>query len=407
MKGWYAMKILERIAQNIVKVNRDILQYPISIADTEGYIIDASDKSRIGDFHPPSLEVVKKNDIVTCMNEINDQVLAGIALPINFNQNVIGVVGIVGNPKEVFKYGKLLKSQVEMMCQETFSKEMRELNEKMIEVFIHQIIHTKEKELDESIPQYSNLLQIDLKINRICLLIDIPDIPKKVSTEKESAGLLSSLPLQYVQREVLNYLKLIFIEDSNDLISALNIERFIILKALSHEESLPFFLESLNEKLEKLNSFLERKYGISARISVGHLSVGIKNIADSYQKAKKAMTIGMQVESQALIYVYNEREMLLDLLPKELSASYQQKLLKIISPLIEHVNYDVLSTTFMTYCQYDMKVSETSRNLFIHRNTLVYRLERIREITHLDPSSFKNCMLIYTAIRSYEEIKKQ
>ena len=53
------MKILERIAQDIVEKTSEILQYPISITDNEGYIIEATDKSRIGIFHQPSLFYTK------------------------------------------------------------------------------------------------------------------------------------------------------------------------------------------------------------------------------------------------------------------------------------------------------------------------------------------------------------
>lgn len=397
------MKILQRIAQDIVDKTSEVLQYPISITDNEGYIIGASDLSRIGIFHPPSLEVVKTNHTVACTSEIDDRVLPGVAVPIKFNNQVIGVLGIIGDPTEVIKYGQLVKRQVEMMCQEAFSKEMVELKEKMVEVFIHQIIHDKERELDNHILQYSTLLNVDLETNRVCLLIDIHNLAGKVTSEKGKEGLLGDFPLQYYQREVLDYLNLIFNKDKEDIISILNIERFIIIKALHLEESYTYLINSLDEKLKKLNSFLERKYQVSAIISVGDISKGIKGVPETYRNAKKAMAIGNNSEKGLSIHVYNEREMLLRLLPKELSAGYQNKLLNAISALIEHDNYVVLSSTFQAYCKYDMKISQTSRKLFIHRNTLIYRLERIREITSLNTGSFKHCMLLYTAIRCYEE----
>ncbi len=399
------MKILERIAQDIVEKTSEILQYPISITDNEGYIIGATDRSRIGIFHQPSLEVVKKNIMVDCRSELKNKVLPGISVPIKFNNQVIGVLGIVGDPREVNKYGQLVKNQVEMMCQEAFSKELVELKEKMVEVFVHQIIHYKENEVDEHILQYSTLLDVDLNSNRVCLLIDIHNLTEKITSKKGNKGLLDDFSFQYFQREVLDYLNLILIESADDIISVLNIERFIIIKSLPSQQSYSYFIEGLDEKLEKLNSFLERKYQVSAFISVGDISHGIIDVSESYQNAKKAMTIGINSDQDSSIHVYNEREMMLRLLPKELSADYQEKLLNIISALIEHDNYDMLSSTFIAYCKYDMKLSETSRNMFVHRNTLIYRLERIREITSLNTGDFKQCMLLYTAIQCYEESK--
>ncbi|KAA0965072.1 transcriptional regulator [Sporosarcina sp. ANT_H38] len=399
------MKTLERVAQDIVDKTSKILQYPISITDNEGYIIGATDRSRIGIFHQPSLEVVKRNIMLDCKDEIENRVLPGVSVPIMFNNQVIGVLGIVGDPREVDKYGQLVKNQVEMMCQEAFSKELVELKEKMVEVFVHQIIHYKEYEADEHILQYSSLLKVDLNSDHVCLLIDINHLTEKITSKKGYEGLLGDFPFQYFQREVLDYLNLILIESDEDIISALNIERFIIIKSLPSHQAYLYFVESLDDKIEKLNYFLEKKYQVSAIISVGDVRRGIAEISKSYQNAKKAMNIGFNSNKDTSIHIYNEREMMLHLLPKELSADYQEKLLNIISSLIKHDNYDMLSSTFIAYCKYDLKLSETSRNMFIHRNTLIYRLERIREFTSLDTGDFKQCMLLYTAIQCYEESK--
>lgn len=144
-KGVHGVKILEHIAQDIVEKTSEILQYPISITDNEGIIIGSTDKSRIGIFHQPSLEVIKKNVVVDCKNEIEKKILPGVSAPLKFNNKVIGVLGIVGDPREVEKYVQLVKNQVEMMCQEAFRNEMFELKEKMVEMFVHQLIHYNQK----------------------------------------------------------------------------------------------------------------------------------------------------------------------------------------------------------------------------------------------------------------------
>ena len=82
--------------------------------------------------------------------------------------------------------------------------------------------------------------------------------------------------------------------------------------------------------------------------------------------------------------------MMLRLLPKELSPDYQEKIKNIISPLLEHDNYEILSSTFTDYCKYNMNLSETSRNmsfiethLYIDLNELGRSLRLIQEIRAL------------------------
>ncbi|MDZ5473900.1 sugar diacid recognition domain-containing protein [Bacillus sp. 31A1R] len=400
------MRILEHIAQDIVDKTSEILQYPISITDNEGFIIGSTDKSRIGIFHKPSLEVIKRNTTVNCKSEIGSNVLPGISVPLKFNNKVIGVLGIVGDPKEVEKYVQLVKNQVEMMCQEAFRKEMNELKEKMVEVFVHQIIHFKEYEENEHILQYSKLLDFDFSENRVCLLVDINDLSHTISSKHGDTELFGDFQLQYFQREVLSFLNLIFHETQGDIVSFLNIERFIVLKTLPYQQSYSALIESLEERLEKINTFLSSKYRVSATISVGDICSSNTGVSESYKNAKKAMNVGVKTDSKKYIHVYNERDMMLRLLPKELTTDYQSKLFKVIHALIHHDNYDILAETFISYCKNNMKLSEASRNMYIHRNTIIYRLEKISEITSLNTSNFEHCMLLYTAIQCYEEYRE-
>jgi carbohydrate diacid regulator len=386
------LKILEHIAQEIAQKTTAILGYPISITDKEGYIIGSTDRSRLGIFHQPSLEVLKRNGMVNCQTEEEKKILPGVSVPLMFNNRPIGVLGIVGDPAEVETYVQLVKNHVEMMCQEAFRKEMMDLESKMIEVFVQQIIHVTDEENADHIMQYARTLGYDLEINRTCILIDIqkqPEFPDKLS-------------FSYFQRDVLDFLTLIFRESKDDIISFLNVERFIVIKSAKSEGAHSHLLGTLQQKLQKLNKFLESKYHCSAAMSVGDTTKGISGIAESYRNAHKAMMAGKKTNQEPNIYLYNHWDITLNLLPKELTPDLQKKLIKLIGRLIEQDNYDVLASTFLTYCKYNMNLSETARNMYIHRNTIIYRLEKINELTSLDTSSFEQCMLLYTAIRFYE-----
>ncbi|OCA81639.1 transcriptional regulator [Bacillus sp. FJAT-27225] len=399
------MKILEYIAQDIVERTSAILEFPISITDNQGIIIGSTDKSRIGIFHQPSLEVIKKNEMIECKNEIEKQILPGVSAPLKFNHKIIGVLGIVGEPREVEKYVQLVKNQVEMMCQEAFRKEMIELKGKMIEMFVHQLIHYREEEseVSEQLLQSAKLLEFNMEKSRICLLIDIKNLSEEISLRKTSDEYYGSFPLQFFQQEVLSFLRIIFHEQKDDMISFLSLERIIVIKSLPFPGSYSALLESLDEKLVKISRFLESKYKAAACISIGDVHTGLGGVAQSYQNAIHAMSIGTQLNRESAVHLFNERETLIRMLPKELSQDYQTKLLNFISPLIRQDNYEILASTFLGFCKYNMNLSEASRNMYIHRNTIIYRLERISEITSLQTNNFEQCMLLYSAIHCYEE----
>jgi carbohydrate diacid regulator len=399
------VKILEHIAQDIVEKTSAILDFPISITDNHGIIIGSTDKSRIGIFHQPSLEVIKRNEMIECKNEIEKQILPGVSAPLKFNHKIIGVLGIVGEPREVEKYVQLVKNQVEMMCQEAFRNEMIELKGKMVEMFVHQLIHFREQrgEITEQLIQSAKLLEFNMELNRVCLLVDIRNLSEEITFRKKSDDYYASFPLQFFQQEVLNFLQIIFHEQKDDIISFLSLERFIIIKSLPFPGSYPDLLENLEEKLVKINRFLETKYQATACISAGDVQTGLGGIAQSYQNAIHAMTIGTQFNRDSAVHLFNERETLIRMLPKELNDDYRNKLLGFLKPLTTQDNYDILASTFLGFCKYNMNLSEASRNLYIHRNTIIYRLEKISEITGLQTNNFDHCMLLFTAIQCYEE----
>ncbi len=276
---------------------------------------------------------------------------------------------------------------------------MMDLESKMIEVFVQQIIHFSNDENTEHILQYASTLGYDLEVNRTCILIDI----KTLSGQNMAAEFYDKYSFPYFQREVLDFLTLIFRESKDDIISFLNVERFIVIKAMRSAGDHPHSHEVLEQKLKKLNKFLESKYQLSASISVGDTKKGIGGIAESYRNASKAMLAGKKRWQEPSIYLYNHWDITLQLLPKELTPDLQKTLVKMIHPLVEQDNYDVLASTFLTYCKHNMNLSETARNMYIHRNTIIYRLEKISELTSLQTSNFEHCMLLYTAIRYYEE----
>src|SRR5690625_2615269 len=134
---------LVKVAQTVVKAVSKILPFPISLSDEEGYIIGASDSSRVGTLHEPSKEVLLKGDFMSFDEEQANQldnVLAGVAVPLNFGHTTIGVLGIIGSPQTVKPYAQLIKNYVEMMWQEAFHKQVEDLETKTLEAFLQYLL---------------------------------------------------------------------------------------------------------------------------------------------------------------------------------------------------------------------------------------------------------------------------
>ncbi|MCC0664297.1 helix-turn-helix domain-containing protein, partial [Clostridioides sp. ZZV15-6597] len=72
---------------------------------------------------------------------------------------------------------------------------------------------------------------------------------------------------------------------------------------------------------------------------------------------------------------------------------------------IKSIDEELLSTG-IKFINNDLNISKTSSDMFLHRNTLVYRLEKINEILNLDLKNFENAMIFYLSVKSYFLYKK-
>src|SRR5699024_158884 len=124
------MKELVQLAQKVTKAVSPIVPFPISFSDKDGYLIGTTDDKRIGTFHKEDKNVVTKGEFIAyAESEVShmNYVVLGIGMPKVFERNRIGVIGLIGSPKEVRPDAKIIKRYVELTWQEIFQKEITDL----------------------------------------------------------------------------------------------------------------------------------------------------------------------------------------------------------------------------------------------------------------------------------------
>ena len=126
------------------------------------------------------------------------------------------------------------------------------------------------------------------------------------------------------------------------------------------------------------------------------ICAGIGNKADmlasiplSYSQAKSALRTGIRYNPDESVYIYRRQilERLIDSVPTHLRSSLKGE---IITPEAGRILTDEMLETIRVYFRNDLNLSTAARQLFIHRNTLLYRLEKIRRETGLDLRNFRD-----------------
>lgn len=153
--------------------------------------------------------------------------------------------------------------------------------------------------------------------------------------------------------------------------------------------------------IEKLASTIadtmSGEFYIHAVIGIGTTVDNLKDLARSFKEAQTALEVGKVFDNEKTIVAYDNLGIarLIYQLPTTLCETFLKEVFKLGS--IESLDQETLFT-IQRFFENNLNVSETSRKLFVHRNTLVYRLEKIKKITGLDLREFDHAIVFKIAL---------
>ena len=159
--------------------------------------------------------------------------------------------------------------------------------------------------------------------------------------------------------------------------------------------------ENTTRAMEKLAASivdtLQGDHYIKAVVGIGTPINNIKDLAASFKEAQIAMEVGkvFDTERQVISYDHLGIARLIYQLPTTLCEAFLREVFKQES--IDSLDAETLFT-IQRFFENNLNVSETSRGLFVHRNTLVYRLEKIRKLTGLDLRNFDDAIVFKVAL---------
>ena len=151
---------------------------------------------------------------------------------------------------------------------------------------------------------------------------------------------------------------------------------------------------------------MENEAGVSCYAGIGRTAGSAADLSGSYLDALNAVKTGIRYKIPGRIFAWDRQrlEHLTDLIPAGDAEAFRREL---IPPQAEKVLNEETLETVRVFFQNDLNLSTTARQLFIHRNTLLYRMEKVRKATGLDLRKFEDAAVfrIMMNIRAEEEQK--
>lgn len=354
--------ISNQILQNTIEGLKTIARIELCVVDVDGKII-ASSTSEMEHCTLPAMDFAH--------SPADSQEVAGCQFFKIFDEQQLEYILVAGGSGEdVYTLGKMAAFQIQNLLvayKERFDKDNFIKNLLLDNLLLVDIFSRAKK------------LHIQADVRRVAMIIE-------GNNGRDN--------------NVLELMRSNFGSNNKDFITAVDENNVIVVKELSDTET--------NEEIEKVSkgykAFLDKEGVRNVRIAYGTVVKEIKEVSSSYKEAKMALDVGKIFFDERNIIAYSELGIgrLIYQLPIPLCKMFIKEIFGGKSP--DEFDDETLMT-IMKFFENSLNVSETSRQLFIHRNTLVYRLDKLQKTTGLDLRVFEDAITFKIALMVVKYMK--
>ena len=353
--------ISNQILQNTIDGLKGITRTDLCVIDVEGKILAATF---------PDAESFIGSAQSFVQSPADSQVVNGCQFFKVFDDHQLEYILLAyGDSEDVYMIGKIASFQIQNLLvayKERFDKDNFIKNLLLDNLLLVDIYNRAKK------------LHIDIEVRRVVFIVE---------TNREKDG------------NELEKIRGLFGGKSKDFVTAVDEKNIIVVKELSDNES----YDDLKKTAEViLNLFRSDSSGV--HISYGTVVNELKEVSKSYKEARMALDVGKIFFEEQNIIAYSQLGIgrLIYQLPIPLCKMFIKEIFDGRSP--DDFDEEIL-TTINKFFENSLNVSETSRQLYIHRNTLVYRLDKLRKSTGLDLRVFEDAITFKIALMVVKYMK--
>jgi len=345
------------IFQNVILQLKEVDHRTFGVIDSDGSVVSCTDASYIGERWPEAVARINGTD--------NTVPFAGKTFKAIYNAaNVLEYAAFCSGDDEAAKPFCTM-AYIALQDAKAFYEEKHDRG-----TFVKNII-------------MDNILPGDIYI-RAKELHFATDAPRAVFLVRQ---------LGHGDVSTVDVLSSLFPDKMQDFVLSINESDIAVVKQLNGPPA-----EGELEKLSvAMSDLLKNELYVKCVVGIGTVAEHLRSLADSYKEAQTAIEVGKVFDTEKTIINYENLGIgrLIYQLPTTLCEIFLTEVFK--KSAIENLDQETLFT-INKFFENNLNVSETSRKLFVHRNTLVYRLEKIKKITGLDLRQFDHAIVFKVAL---------
>ncbi len=346
------------IFQSVIIQLKDVSDRVFGVIDSEGCVVSCTDVTLLGErWNDAALKVGNSSDNVVTFGQKTFKAIVG-------NSNFFEYAVFCTGDDEVAR-GFCIMAYIALNDAKTFYEEKHDRG-----TFVKNII-------------MDNILPGDIYI-RAKELHFATDAPRAVFLIRQ---------VGHSDVSTVDVLSGMFPDKLQDFVLSVNEMDIAIVKQITPNTT----FEELEKLASNMEDTLKSELSIKTVIGIGTIAEHLRELADSYKEAQTAIDVGKVFDTEKSIINYEKLGIgrLIYQLPTTLCEIFLSEVFKKNS--IDSLDQETLFT-INKFFENNLNVSETSRKLFVHRNTLVYRLEKIKKLTGLDLRQFDHAIIFKVAL---------
>jgi carbohydrate diacid regulator len=372
------MNLSKQFAMQMVEELSAIISQHINLIDREGTIIASTDKERMGSCHLGAKKLVREGlpILIIDSDEEYGGSRKGVNLPITVEGETVGVIGITGDRHRVEKYGEIIRKFTEMYIRDENLKQQRSQQEKILSRFLENWFINPDMVFEANFQETALSLGIDLSIKRRIVIASF--ISRETTDIKSDQNRLDGAT-QYLRKSLCKHPGSYYLRIGTKLV-------FFILDTPE---------DRLKEKCTKLITSIHDDFHWDICIGLDGGSLHYKQSHLAFMQAQKALNSAMTIQRQALMS-YNDLH--LELFLNEIPLGVRQEFIdKIFKGLSKEEIIEAMRILDIYYAN-NGSIEKTANLLYIHKNTLQYKLNRLHELTGHNPRHTQSIPLYYLAM---------
>lgn len=361
----------------------------VNLTDNRGIIVASTQRTRIGMFHEGAARILHEQ-LNGFSHEKPDQLFEieaaeEIGLPIVINGEMIGVVCIEGNKEDGAVYGVLIQKLTQVLVVDAMQKERHQLLDQTRQSFIYRWLLETPYEDNHTFAMRGKMLGIDVSLPRIAVVVD----PRLKDSELEDNNEISS---QKLNERMILWLQNEFRHNQNSLVVSVGSKCTVLYYGTSTAEC--------NQTFTALFSRMEQEISCSAACGIGSVSRNLLEMQRSFREAEQACRVSLD-NTPRRVRLFESLD--IELLLQDITQNNSERFM---SRLFHHCSHDEqmkwvnLLQVFFTH---NSSIGKTAEALFIHKNTLQYRLKKLKQLTGYDPRNINEAMVLYLAVKLFNK----